>query len=85
MALDEVNWARIVQAPMPQTNEPNLLENQIIDACKEERCAISIPEIAARKNGRIKHLTSVPAPLMKVVPIRESPINSWKAVSIAYL
>jgi hypothetical protein len=35
-ALVEVNWARRVQAPMPQISGPNFQENHIIETCKEK-------------------------------------------------
>jgi hypothetical protein len=46
-ALVEVHWARRMQAPMPQISGPNLQENQIIETCKEEGCAVSTQESAA--------------------------------------
>jgi hypothetical protein len=45
-ALVEVNWARRVQALMPQISGSNLQENHIIDLCKEEGCAVSTQETA---------------------------------------
>jgi hypothetical protein len=48
-ALVEVHLARRVQAPMPQISGPNLQENHIIETCKEEGCAVSTQETAARR------------------------------------
>jgi hypothetical protein len=36
-AFVEVNWARRVQAPMPQISGPNLQENQVIETFKEDQ------------------------------------------------
>jgi hypothetical protein len=51
MALAEVHWARGVLAPIPQINEPSIQENHIIEAHKEEECAVSKQKTAARRNG----------------------------------
>jgi hypothetical protein len=48
-ALDEVYWARKVQARMPQISGPNLQENHIIETYEEEGCAVSTQEPAARR------------------------------------
>jgi hypothetical protein len=61
-ALVEVHRARRVQAPMPQISEPNLQENQIIETCKEEGCAISTQETAARRKWEMEYLTRLSAP-----------------------
>jgi hypothetical protein len=47
-ALVEVNWARRVQAPMPQISGPNLQKNHIIETCKGKGRAVST-QTAARK------------------------------------
>jgi hypothetical protein len=60
--LVEVPWARRVQAPMPQISGPNLLENHLIETYKEEGCAVSTQETAARKKLKMEHLTRISAP-----------------------
>jgi hypothetical protein len=62
MALVEVHWARRVQAPTPQISGPNLRENQIIESCKEEGCAVSTQETAARRKWKIDYLAPVSDP-----------------------
>jgi hypothetical protein len=65
-ALVEVNWARRVQAPMPQISGRNSQENYIIETCKEEGCAVSTQETAARReNGKwnILHLYRLLGPI----------------------
>jgi hypothetical protein len=47
---------------MPEMSGPNLQEKDIIETCKEEGCAVSTQETAARKNGKIEHLTRLSAP-----------------------
>jgi hypothetical protein len=61
MALVEIHWARRLQALMPQISGPNLQENHVIETCKEEGCAVSKEETAARrvKIVRIEQLTHV--------------------------
>jgi hypothetical protein len=61
-ALVEVHWTRRVQAPMPQISGPNLQENQIIETCKEEGCAVSKQETAARRKWEREHLARLSAP-----------------------
>jgi hypothetical protein len=61
--LAEVQRARRVQAPKPQISGPNLQENKIIEACKEEGRAVSTQEKTLRGlNGRMGHLTRSSAP-----------------------
>jgi hypothetical protein len=60
-ALVEVHWARRVQAPMPQISGPNLQENHIIETCKEEECAVSTQETAARRESEMGHFTHLSA------------------------
>jgi hypothetical protein len=52
MPLVEVLWARRVQAPMPQISGFNLQENQRIETCKQEGCAVSTQETAVLKNEK---------------------------------
>jgi hypothetical protein len=61
-ALVEVHWARRVQAPMPQISGPNLQGNQIIETYKEEGCAVSTQETAARRKREMGHWTHLSAP-----------------------
>jgi hypothetical protein len=61
-ALGEVHWARRVQAPMPQISGPNLQENHKIETCKEEGCAVSTLETAARREWEMGHLARLSAP-----------------------
>jgi hypothetical protein len=61
-ALVQVHWARRVQAPMPQISGLNLQENQIIETCKEEGCAVSTQETAARREWEMEHVTRLSAP-----------------------
>jgi hypothetical protein len=61
-ALVEVNWARRAQAPMPQISGHNLQENHIIETRKEEGCAVSTQETAARRELKMEHLTRLSAP-----------------------
>jgi hypothetical protein len=61
-ALVEVHWARRVQAPMPQISGPNLQEKHIIETCKEEGCAVSTQETAARSKWEMEHFTRLSAP-----------------------
>jgi hypothetical protein len=61
-ALVKVHWSRRVQAPMPQISGPNSQENHIIETCKEEGCAVSTQEIAARRKLEMEHKTRLPAP-----------------------
>jgi formylglycine-generating enzyme required for sulfatase activity len=61
MALVEVHWAQRVQAPMPQISEPNLQEIQIIETCKEEWCAVTTQETAARRKWEMEHMTRLSA------------------------
>jgi hypothetical protein len=49
--LIEVHWARRVQAPVPQISGPPLQEIHIIEPLKEEGCAVSTQETAARRVG----------------------------------
>jgi hypothetical protein len=53
---------------MPQISEPHLQENQIIETFKEEGCAVSTQETAARREFEDGTLVSV--------PIIDSPTNS---------
>jgi hypothetical protein len=62
MALFEVHWARRVQALMPQVSGLNLQENHIIETCKEEGCAVSTQETAARRKWETEHLARLSAP-----------------------
>jgi hypothetical protein len=61
-ALVKVHWARRVQTPMPQISGPNSQENHIIETCKEEGCAVSIQETAARREWEDVQLTRLSAP-----------------------
>jgi hypothetical protein len=61
-ALVEVRWARRVQAPMPQISGSNLQENNVIETCKEEGCAVSTQETATRRKWEMGHLTRLSAP-----------------------
>jgi hypothetical protein len=61
-ALVEVHWARRVQAPMPQISGPNPQENQIIETCKEEGCAVSTQENATWREWEMERLTRLSAP-----------------------
>jgi hypothetical protein len=61
-ALVEVHWARRVQAPMSQISKLNVKENQIIEACKEEGCAVRTQVTAARGKLEMEHLTRLSAP-----------------------
>jgi hypothetical protein len=61
-ALVEVHWARRVQAPIPQISGPNLQESHIIETCKEEGCAVSTQETAARREWEMEQLTRLSAP-----------------------
>jgi hypothetical protein len=81
-ALVEVLWARKVQAPMPQISGSNLQKNHIIETCKEEGCAVSTQETAARRKWKwdIWHVYRPRGPT--AVPIRESSANSREATSI---
>jgi hypothetical protein len=47
---------------MPQISGPNLQENHIIETCKEEGCAVSTQETAARRKWEMEHLTRLLAP-----------------------
>jgi hypothetical protein len=58
----EVHWARRVQAPMPKISGPNIQENQIIETCKEEGCAVYTQETAALREWETEHLTPLSAP-----------------------
>jgi hypothetical protein len=51
-----------MQAPMPQISGPNLRENKITETCKEEGCAVSTQETAARRKWEMEHLTRLSAP-----------------------
>jgi hypothetical protein len=42
---------------MPQISGPNLQENHIIETCKEEGCAVSTQETAARRKWEMELLT----------------------------
>jgi hypothetical protein len=61
-ALVEVDWARRVQAPMPQISKPDLQENRIIATRKEDGCAVSTQETAAQRKWEMKHLALLSAP-----------------------
>jgi hypothetical protein len=47
---------------MPQISGPNSQENQVIETCKEEGCAVSTQETAARRKWVMEHLTRLSAP-----------------------
>jgi hypothetical protein len=47
---------------MPQISGANLQENPIIEICKEEGCAVSTQETAARRKWEMEHLTHLSAP-----------------------
>jgi hypothetical protein len=62
MALVEVHWVRRVQAPMPRISGPSFQEHHIIETYKEEGCAVSAQETAARRKWNMEHLTRLSAP-----------------------
>jgi hypothetical protein len=47
---------------MPQISGDNLQQNHIIETCKEEGCAVSTQETAARRKWEMGHLTRFSAP-----------------------
>jgi hypothetical protein len=61
-ALVEVHRTRRGQAPIPRISGHNLKENHIIETYKEEVCAISTQETAARREWEMEHLTRLSAP-----------------------
>jgi hypothetical protein len=48
---------------MPQISGTNVQKNHVIETDKEEVCAVSTQEIAARRAWKLEHLTRLSAPL----------------------
>jgi hypothetical protein len=47
---------------MPQISGPNLQEKHIIETSKEEGCAVSTHETAARREWKMEHSTRLSVP-----------------------
>jgi hypothetical protein len=62
LALVDVHWAQRVQALITPISEPNSQENQIIEAYKEEGCAVSTKETTARRKWEMEYLIRLSAP-----------------------